>query len=124
VLLSPDTPYFIVLTAATTVADGAYEWSVAGAGSYAPADGWKAPLGVTAIDNYQSNDGSNWNILHGSPQFAINATAVPEPSTFYLIFLGSGVLFYTRKIKGIRSKPFGSGRPKHSYETLFNHSKN
>ena len=39
--LSPSTMYFIVLTAGTAVANGAYAWSHAGTYSYNPRGGWE-----------------------------------------------------------------------------------
>src|SRR5208282_1548934 len=53
--LSPGTPYFIVLTAGTAIADGAYEWSLAGANSYNPSGGWFS-LGAV----WTSSNGSSW----------------------------------------------------------------
>jgi hypothetical protein len=36
-----------------------------------------------------SSDGVSWNVTLGDgPQFAINATAIPEPKTFFLLVLG------------------------------------
>jgi hypothetical protein len=94
-ILSPNTIYEIVITAGTTIADGAYEWSVAGLNSYSASDNW-AGGGVIA----QSNNGSSWGsqpLIFVNPQFAINATAIPEPSALALIFLASGVLIYARR---------------------------
>jgi hypothetical protein len=39
-LLPPNTRYFIVLTAGTTIANGAYEWDYANIYSYNPSGGW------------------------------------------------------------------------------------
>jgi hypothetical protein len=44
--LLPNTGYFIVLTAATTIANGAYDWSLAGTYSYNPSAGWVAGADV------------------------------------------------------------------------------
>jgi len=38
--LSRFTPYLIVVTAGTAIANGAYDWSLAGANSYNPSGGW------------------------------------------------------------------------------------
>ena len=56
--LSPSTAYFIVLTAGTAVANGAYEWSFTS--TYAPVSsgGWYAGTALLS-----SSDGLNW---HGS----------------------------------------------------------
>ena len=46
-MLSPNTIYFIVLTAGTTVANGAYEWNYENTSSYNPSDNWGG--GVSSI---------------------------------------------------------------------------
>jgi PEP-CTERM motif len=95
--LLPNTSYFIVLTDATTVATGAYEWSYAGNFSYNATGGWDAPVGLGADDNYQSSDGSHWSFLGGPPQFAINATPAPEPGVIGLFALGSLLVAFRRR---------------------------
>jgi hypothetical protein len=95
ITLSPLTGYFVVVTASTSVANGAYYWSLA-----------DTDLDTTFGDSrwaiYElygtSPNGSNWTEVAGQNifQMAIYATAIPEPSA-YLIFLGSGVLFYVRR---------------------------
>jgi hypothetical protein len=91
--LSPGTPYFIVLTAGTAVADGAYEWSVATTGSPTVSGGWNGG-GISV----SSSDGLNWRpsipVLALS---AISATAVPEPSTLGLLALGGFFLVRRRR---------------------------
>ena len=97
--LAPSTPYFIVLTAGTTVANGSYEWSLAGIDSYNPSGHWGVIQGVSS-GVFDSNDGSFWHsISRAYPQFAINATPIPEPSPSWLLLLGSGVLIYVRRVK-------------------------
>jgi PEP-CTERM motif len=94
IILSPGTTYFIVLTAGTTIANGAYEWSLAGANSYNPSGGWAGDGGF--VDT--SSNGSSWNeSTVAFPQFAINATAIPEPSSSFLLLFGSGVFIYVRR---------------------------
>jgi hypothetical protein len=99
--LSAQTAYFIVLTAETAVADGAYEWSLTRTSSYNPSGGWQAPLVVGAVDNFQSSDGSSWTpSLLGLPQFAITATVVPEPRVLSLFgLLGLGFLWHRRRLR-------------------------
>jgi hypothetical protein len=97
-ILLPSTDYFIVLTAGTTVANGAYEWSVTGIGnnsSYNPSGGWLGGLGPVL----HSSNGSSWSDSPGTTfaQFAIDATAIPEPSSSLLILLGGGVFIYVRR---------------------------
>jgi hypothetical protein len=92
--LSANTPYFIVLTAGTAVANGAYELSDS---TYPPSSssGWRGDNGVL-----NSSDGiSGWSPTPylGIAQFAINATTVPEPSPSFLLLLGSGVFIYVRR---------------------------
>ena len=94
-LLSPSTWYFIVLTAGTSVADGAYNWSYGSPFGYVRSGGWLNDSGI-----YQSSDGSSWTLAGGSDwdaQFAITATAIPEPSMSWLLLLGSGVFLYVRR---------------------------
>jgi hypothetical protein len=92
--LSPNTIYFIVLTDGTSIANGAYEWNyIPGSPTFNLIDHW-AGTGF-----YQSNTDSvgSWTTLSANAQFAVNAMAIPEPSSFALVFLGSGVLYYVRR---------------------------
>jgi hypothetical protein len=89
--LSPNTLYYVVLTAGTPVANGAYQWNSMNTASYNPNDNWGG--GLTFI----SADGSSWARLGSNPyydysQFAINATAIPEPGVLGLFAL-SGLAF-------------------------------
>jgi hypothetical protein len=96
--LHPNTFYYIVLTAGTAVANGAYDWSYVGASSYNPSGGWGGFGGVLT-----SSDGSSW--LGGysvNPQYAVNATAIPEPGVLGLLGLGALVfLWHRRKVNAI-----------------------
>ena len=89
------TPYAIVLTAGTAVANGAYDWSYASGDSYHPSGGW------VNLGSLTSSDGSFWNFaLGGYPQYAINVTDVPEPGVLGLFGLGGLCFFwYRRKAK-------------------------
>jgi hypothetical protein len=97
--LSPSTVYFIVLTAGTAVANGAYSWSES---AFPPSSssGWGAGNAVL----HSSNGISGWypTPYSGIAQFAINATAVPEPGVFSLLALGGlGFLWHRRKTKAL-----------------------
>ena len=93
-ILLPYTEYFIALTAGTTVANGAYDWSLAGANLYNPTGDWSGSSGGV----YTSSNGSSWIPIPAAyPQYAITATPIPEPSPSWLILLGSGVLLYVRR---------------------------
>jgi hypothetical protein len=95
-LLLPNTRYFIVLTAATTVANGAYEWSFINTASYNPNGGWGGGATLGSLN------GSSWNPLPNYPQldysqFAINATAIPEPGVLGLLGLGGLAFLWHRR---------------------------
>jgi hypothetical protein len=94
--LSPSTTYFVVVTAATPVAQGAYNWS---AGTQYTFGGNQWEIAATY---FSSSDGLTWT-GHGRSdafQMAIYATAVPEPSVAGLLGLGGlGFLWHRRKAK-------------------------
>ena len=94
ITLSPSTEYYIVLTGATSVANGAYDWSFAGANSYNSSGGW-AVTGGANLFFYHSTDGLSWNgISDVYPQFEITATPIPEPGVLSLLGLGGvGILW-------------------------------
>ncbi len=104
-VLSPSTEYFIVLTGGTAIANGAFVWDFENASDYQPSNGWLG--GVT----FSSANGStlSWLPVGNAPsyensQFAITATAAPEPGVVGLIFAG-GMLFGLRKlVQGPKSK--------------------
>jgi hypothetical protein len=106
IMLLPQRVYYMVLTADTPfVGAGAgvpfgYVWDRANNTSshYNPSDGWFGADGY----GYSSNYGSSWdyNTLGIDFQYAINATAVPEPGVLSLIGLGGlGFLWHRRKAK-------------------------
>jgi hypothetical protein len=97
--LLPLTTYYVVLTAATSVTTGGYEWSYASNYSYGGINGWQAPPRAGSGNIYESADGLNWNFDNsGGPfQFAITATPVPEPSACVLAAIGPIILFYRRR---------------------------
>jgi hypothetical protein len=98
--LMPTVGYFIVLTTGTPVATGACEWSLSGVDSFNPIDRW----GIRSTTPFvESSVGRNWTPVSGTyPQFAINATPVPEPGVLGLFVLGSlSLIWPRRKAKGL-----------------------
>jgi hypothetical protein len=95
--LLPNKGYSIVLTAGTAIANGAYEWSYAGTYSCNFSGGWGGG------GRFTSSNGSSWSYDLGAfPQFALNATAVPEPGVLGLFGLGGLVfLWHHRKSKAV-----------------------
>ena len=93
IALTPSTLYFVVLTSATPVANGVYNWSYTSSSSYTSTSGW-------SFGSYRntSSDGLVWGRTGGIYfQFGVNASAVPEPSTFALAGLGLVCLICCRK---------------------------
>ena len=99
--------YDIVLTAGTAVADGAYQWSGVGMNPFQGRDDWNT-LGAAGGFLTSSSNGSLLSWIHNGsafPQFAINATAVPEPGVLSLFVLGGFLLVSRRrKAKAIYEK--------------------
>lgn len=100
IVLSPSTSYFLVATATTPAAQGAYKWSAAdsfGRIYTTQGDPWSIP------DSYESStDGSSWtfNPRGNISQFAIYATPAPEPGVLSLLGLGGlGFLWQHQKAK-------------------------
>lgn len=93
IMLSPSALYYVVVTAATPTAIGAYNWGATFGPSSRSGDGWIIP------GNYSgSSDGSSWQSSRQYTfQMAIYATPVPEPSTFALLLVGFGVLAWRRR---------------------------
>ena len=84
--LAPNEAFFLVATAATPTATGAFPWSFASSFFGAESsEGW----GLSGF-RWSSADGVNWNRVVGATffQFAMIATAVPEPSSWLLLLLG------------------------------------
>jgi hypothetical protein len=97
--LSPGTYYYVVVTATTPIAQGAYQWSAAdsfGRIFTAPGDPWAIPDLY-----YGSGNGSSWtfNARQNIFQFAVNATVVPEPASYSLAALSLTLLGLQRRSK-------------------------
>jgi hypothetical protein len=95
--LAPNGKYFIVLTSGTGVGDGAYELSYTAATNDILRNGWVGYGGV-----WTSTNGA----LHLPPfgltydnlaQFALNATAIPEPGVLGLLSLGGFAFLWHRR---------------------------
>jgi hypothetical protein len=92
VVLPSNTPYWVVLSATGTAN---YGWQntltfTNGSAWYSPiyGDGPPLPLG----------EGASWSNLSDQPyQMAMDATGVPEPSTYALLMISLGVVGYARK---------------------------
>lgn len=84
--LLPDTDYFIVVTAKTSL-NTSYTWNYTSSNSsYDSGDGW-----TTESDNsyYSVGTGLAWSRGIGMSQFSVTASAVSEPSTLCLLLLVS-----------------------------------
>jgi hypothetical protein len=93
--LSPHTPYFIVLTASTPEAQGAYDWSATSFTETTGNELW------TIVDTYSSSsDGTSWtaHVRNNVFQMALYATPTPEPGVVGLVAFGALFL-------GLRRKP-------------------
>lgn len=90
--LAPLSTYWFAVTATTPVATGSYRWSFSDAGDIS-SNGWKI------WGSYQTSaDGIHWTRDFKTFQFAVNATAVPEPSSLALWFSG-GIIAAIRFIR-------------------------
>lgn len=96
--LSSSTVYFVVLTAATSVAQGAYNWS-AGIQYTFGSNQWEIAPGYSS-----SSDGLTWTNYGRSDAFqlALYATPIPapEPSAEMLLGLGGALLLRFGRCKG------------------------
>lgn len=93
--LSPYTSYFIVLTAATPEAQGAYDWSAAN--GFTDSNQWEIFASYSSSSNGSSWTGHARTIAF---QMAIYATEVPEPATYALAGLGLAALGFWRRRQG------------------------
>jgi hypothetical protein len=95
IMLSPSSSYFVVVTAATPVSQGAYGWSAANSSG-------STQWAIDAVYASSAN-GSSWTLINGKAAFqmAIYATAAPEPSCLCLLGVGGVVsaLFFRNRRK-------------------------
>jgi hypothetical protein len=91
--LTASTAYFIVLTAGTSVANGAYAWSVTSTSS----PGYNGYHWGGEIFFYESGNGINWNSTSSAyGQFSLDATPVPEPEVIGLFAMGGLLVGFLR----------------------------
>lgn len=85
IILEPSRFYYIVATASTPAATGAYAWSATNAND--SGNGW-----VLTATHFNSPNGSDWTWVPRREiyQVAIRVTAIPEPSV--LVLAGIGLL--------------------------------
>ncbi|MCO5050882.1 MAG: hypothetical protein M9920_01070 [Verrucomicrobiae bacterium] len=88
-MLSPSTVYWFVVTAATPLSVGAFQWEHAATGNDTIGiDNWRQGAA------YQTSlDGIEWDrTAHaGNLKFAVSATVVPEPSSLALVLCGGAL---------------------------------
>lgn len=82
--LRPATRYMVTVSSATPLASGSYNWSLPDSGRTVDGD-WVIAGAYSSLDN-----GLSWGSTRWTLQYAIYATAVPEPSA--LLLAGFGVL--------------------------------
>ena len=97
--LTNQTAYYLVATATTPSSTGAFLWDYT---NEQPTPGLERMTTGTGFS--YSTDGISWQFSRQHYyQFAINVTAVPEPSSLCLLGLGASFLF-TRLARKFRSK--------------------
>ncbi|HVU26592.1 MAG TPA: choice-of-anchor R domain-containing protein [Verrucomicrobiae bacterium] len=91
ITIVPGNAYFVVATAATSIAQGAYQWS---------SSTKETDNGTWVIDDvyYNSSDGSSWTktIRQDVFQMAIYATPIPEPQIYALLGLSLAYVGFRR----------------------------
>jgi hypothetical protein len=93
ITLTTGTPYFVVVTALTPVAQGSYNWS-----AY---QGSPTTSGTWTIDDFyaSSSNGSTWTSTSRQDifQMALYTTPTPEPGTLALAGIGLACLSFRRR---------------------------
>jgi len=103
-MLAQYTAYFIVFTAGTAVANGAYELNYTGATSDILSNSWVGYAGVwTSTNGALPFPPPHFSPTYGNlAQFAVNATAIPEPGVLGLFGLGGlAFLWHRQKAKAV-----------------------
>jgi hypothetical protein len=91
--LSANTVYFVVVTAGSTVGDGAYEWSVTGS----PTTGYNSYHWGGELFFAQSVNGSSWSYTSSTyGLYSLDATPAPEPGAVGLMVVGGLVVGWRR----------------------------
>ncbi len=89
--LSPTTLYYVVITAGTAVANGAYSWSES---AYPPSSTGNWGSDNAVLESVNGMPGWGAIAYEGIAQFAIFATPVPEPGVIGLLALGGLILAF------------------------------
>jgi len=98
--LLPSTVYWFAVKSSTTAEIGSFQWNYSAPGGFIPGlDLWSGGSYPTSSDGVVWDRGNSV----GKLQFAVNATAIPEPSSLVLLGLGGSFLF-TRLARKSRSK--------------------
>lgn len=92
ITVSSGSDYYVVVKAATPIAEGSYNWS--GVNATTQNGTW-----VIGSRGFESSDGINWTVLGREEvfQLALHATLVPEPTTLCLAGFGVGFLWLLRR---------------------------
>jgi hypothetical protein len=93
IILNPNTQYWIVASASNSSGNNgfsAYYWGLTRDTVFSSNDGWQIPFGATHAVYYTAM--KVWTLYssdtYGTQQFAIEATAVPEPGLSALLSIG------------------------------------